>query len=84
MLKSDGNGSTIVEGLKPHQIGVGVLVTILIFVGSIVYAFGAKNQKLETQGECIKVLEKKMLVVEEMDKRLVRIETILIEMGKRK
>ena len=48
MIKSDGNGNTIVN-LKPAWVGVCLtMIIILISIGGFVFGYGVKSEKIST------------------------------------
>jgi len=70
IIQSDGNGSTILKG-RPHQWGIGAIITLVLFVVSVVFAAGANNERLkDVEDDYIKI-EKRVSTMEETNKKLV-------------
>jgi len=69
IVKSDGNGSTII-GYKPHTLGIGALITLIIFVTTVIYAAGGKNNKIEEHEKKIKMMEDCMSKLESKTTKL--------------
>lgn len=73
-IRSDGNGGTIVDA-KPHHLGIGALVTLIIFICGIIFTAGAKSAEIKKIDENQRVFDKRLEKLENCMSDLTEIKT---------
>lgn len=77
LVASDGNGNTLLKG-KPYHWGIGVIVTIAIFIATVIYASGSKVTTISHNKEDLCKLEKRIEKLEDIYSKVNQIEILTI------
>ena len=72
IIKSDGNGSTVI-GIKPHIIGIGAIITLSLFIATVIYAAGGKTAKIAENEKLIIANQEKIECLTKLEKKVTKL-----------